>query len=100
MYVITKSLILVYLFVLGTPSIQYRCVFAHRKKKRCTSLQLFVLLFHQLIWAIPYPGGFKGFDKTIWEVAEYNKGDKPSITFKYYSKDGEEGTATTSFHEK
>ncbi|PWZ20659.1 Aldose 1-epimerase [Zea mays] len=36
-------------------------------------------------------GGFKGFDKTIWEVAEYNKGDKPSITFKYYSKDGEEG---------
>lgn len=36
-------------------------------------------------------GGFKGFDKTIWEVAEYNKGDKPSITFKYYSKNGEEG---------
>lgn len=36
-------------------------------------------------------GGFKGFDKTIWEVAEYNKGDNPSITFKYYSKDGEEG---------
>ncbi|XP_062211691.1 uncharacterized protein LOC133912794 [Phragmites australis] len=36
-------------------------------------------------------GGFKGFDKTIWEVAEYSKGDNPSITFKYYSKDGEEG---------
>ncbi|CAL4934487.1 unnamed protein product [Urochloa decumbens] len=36
-------------------------------------------------------GGFKGFDKTVWEVAEYNKGDNPSITFKYYSKDGEEG---------
>ncbi|WVZ59692.1 hypothetical protein U9M48_009802 [Paspalum notatum var. saurae] len=36
-------------------------------------------------------GGFKGFDKTIWKVAEYNKGDNPSITFKYHSKDGEEG---------
>ncbi|KAL6893478.1 hypothetical protein ACP4OV_007576 [Aristida adscensionis] len=36
-------------------------------------------------------GGFKGFDKAIWEVAAYNKGDNPSITFKYYSKDGEEG---------
>lgn len=36
-------------------------------------------------------GGFKGFDKTIWEVAEYNEGHNPSITFKYYSKDGEEG---------
>uniref|UniRef100_A0A0D9VVR6 Aldose 1-epimerase n=1 Tax=Leersia perrieri TaxID=77586 RepID=A0A0D9VVR6_9ORYZ len=36
-------------------------------------------------------GGFKGFDKIIWEVAEYIKGENPSITFKYYSKDGEEG---------
>ncbi|XP_072987539.1 uncharacterized protein [Typha latifolia] len=36
-------------------------------------------------------GGNKGFDKILWEVAEYNKGEKPSITFKYHSKDGEEG---------
>lgn len=36
-------------------------------------------------------GGFKGFDKIIWEVAEYNKGESSSITLKYYSKDGEEG---------
>uniref|UniRef100_J3LQC7 Aldose 1-epimerase n=1 Tax=Oryza brachyantha TaxID=4533 RepID=J3LQC7_ORYBR len=36
-------------------------------------------------------GGFKGFDKIIWEVAEYIKGENPSITFKYYSKDGDEG---------
>ncbi|KAM3209153.1 hypothetical protein ACQJBY_063695 [Aegilops geniculata] len=36
-------------------------------------------------------GGFKGFDKVIWEVTEYNKGKTPSITLKYYSKDGEEG---------
>ncbi|KAL5210590.1 hypothetical protein ABZP36_006213 [Zizania latifolia] len=36
-------------------------------------------------------GGFKGFDKIIWETAEYVKGESPSITFKYYSKDGEEG---------
>jgi hypothetical protein len=27
----------------------------------------------------------------LWEVAEHNKGEKPSITFKYHSKDGEEG---------
>jgi aldose 1-epimerase len=39
-----------------------------------------------------YSGGSKGFDKTIWEVTEYNKGNNPSITFKYFSKDGEEGT--------
>ncbi|KAL7139513.1 hypothetical protein ABFS83_09G057300 [Erythranthe nasuta] len=36
-------------------------------------------------------GGHKGFDKVIWEVAEYNQGDNPSITFKYHSRDGEEG---------
>ncbi|XP_021292294.1 aldose 1-epimerase [Herrania umbratica] len=36
-------------------------------------------------------GGFKGFDKKIWEVVEYKKGENPSITFKYHSADGEEG---------
>ncbi|KAL6552466.1 hypothetical protein OROHE_007830 [Orobanche hederae] len=36
-------------------------------------------------------GGHKGFDKVIWEVAEYKQGDTPSITFKYHSLDGEEG---------
>uniref|UniRef100_A0A7C9D9S6 Aldose 1-epimerase n=1 Tax=Opuntia streptacantha TaxID=393608 RepID=A0A7C9D9S6_OPUST len=36
-------------------------------------------------------GGDKGFDKRIWEVAEYKTGDAPSITFKYHSHDGEEG---------
>lgn len=36
-------------------------------------------------------GGNKGFDKVIWEVAEYKQGDTPSITFKYRSRDGEEG---------
>jgi aldose 1-epimerase len=49
--------------------------------------------------AVPYSGGFKGFDKTIWEVAEYNKGGNPSITFKYYSKDGEEGTVAVNYSE-
>lgn len=49
--------------------------------------------------AVPYSGGFKGFDKSIWEVAEYNKGDNPSITFKYHSKDGEEGTVIVNFSE-
>ncbi|KAF2309111.1 hypothetical protein GH714_000582 [Hevea brasiliensis] len=36
-------------------------------------------------------GGHKGFDKVIWEVAEYKKGENSSITFKYQSHDGEEG---------
>ncbi|CAM8974080.1 unnamed protein product [Rhodiola kirilowii] len=36
-------------------------------------------------------GGHKGFDKRIWEVVEQKAGDCPSITFKYYSQDGEEG---------
>ena len=37
-------------------------------------------------------GGNKGFDKKTWEVAGHKKdGDKPFITFKYHSADGEEG---------
>lgn len=36
-------------------------------------------------------GGQKGFDKVIWEVVNYKKDKNPSITFKYYSHDGEEG---------
>ncbi|KAF5734569.1 putative aldose-1-epimerase [Tripterygium wilfordii] len=36
-------------------------------------------------------GGLKGFDKVIWEVTDYKKGENPSITFKYHSHDGEEG---------
>ncbi|CAL9763974.1 unnamed protein product [Musa acuminata subsp. burmannicoides] len=36
-------------------------------------------------------GGKIGFDKVLWEVAEYNNDEFPSITFKYHSKDGEEG---------
>ncbi|KAK6927838.1 Aldose 1-/Glucose-6-phosphate 1-epimerase [Dillenia turbinata] len=36
-------------------------------------------------------GGNKGFDKVVWEVAEQNGGEKPSITLKYHSHDGEEG---------
>ncbi|KAL3818606.1 hypothetical protein ACJIZ3_004511 [Penstemon smallii] len=36
-------------------------------------------------------GGHKGYDKVIWDVAEYKQGDNPSITFKYHSHDGEEG---------
>uniref|UniRef100_A0A2P2KSI2 Uncharacterized protein MANES_14G171800 n=1 Tax=Rhizophora mucronata TaxID=61149 RepID=A0A2P2KSI2_RHIMU len=36
-------------------------------------------------------GGQKGFNKMIWEVVEHKKGEKPSITFKYHSHDGEEG---------
>ncbi|XP_028795936.1 aldose 1-epimerase-like [Neltuma alba] len=36
-------------------------------------------------------GGNMGFDKKVWEVIEYRKGETPSITFKYHSHDGEEG---------
>ncbi|KAL6001663.1 hypothetical protein ACLOJK_007403 [Asimina triloba] len=36
-------------------------------------------------------GGNKGFDKVIWEVVERKDGETPSITFKYHSRDGEEG---------
>lgn len=36
-------------------------------------------------------GGNKGFDKVLWEVVEHKDGDHPSITFKYQSRDGEEG---------
>ncbi|KAL9263990.1 Galactose mutarotase-like protein [Drosera capensis] len=36
-------------------------------------------------------GGHKGFDKQVWDVSEHKKGENPSITFKYLSRDGEEG---------
>lgn len=36
-------------------------------------------------------GGNKGFDKVLWEVVDHKDGDHPSITFKYQSRDGEEG---------
>ncbi|KAI8019951.1 Aldose 1-epimerase [Camellia lanceoleosa] len=36
-------------------------------------------------------GGFKGFDKVVWDVVEHKQGENPSITFKYHSHDGEEG---------
>ncbi|CAN6465981.1 unnamed protein product [Victoria cruziana] len=36
-------------------------------------------------------GGEKGFDKVVWEVVEKKSGDEPSVTFQYYSQDGEQG---------
>ncbi|XP_072988528.1 uncharacterized protein [Typha latifolia] len=36
-------------------------------------------------------GGFKGFDKVLWEVSEYNNGEIPSITFMHHSRDRKEG---------
>ncbi|KAH7556990.1 hypothetical protein ACOSP7_026330 [Xanthoceras sorbifolium] len=36
-------------------------------------------------------GGVKGFDKVVWEVVDRKDGEHPSITFKYQSRDGEEG---------
>ncbi|KAK6925306.1 Aldose 1-/Glucose-6-phosphate 1-epimerase, partial [Dillenia turbinata] len=36
-------------------------------------------------------GGFKGYDKVVWEVADREVGENPSITFKYRSHHGEEG---------
>ena len=39
-------------------------------------------------------GGTKGFDKVVWDMVEYKNGEIPSITFKYHSKDGEEGKDT------
>jgi hypothetical protein len=48
------------------------------------------------IFIIFFPiGGHNGFDKKLWEVAEYKKGENPSITFKYHSCDGEEGIYNT-----
>ena len=42
-------------------------------------------------------GGLKGFDKVVWEVVEHKDGECPSITFRYHSKDGEEGTLISIF---
>lgn len=36
-------------------------------------------------------GGNKGFNKVLWEVIEHKDEEIPAITFKYHSKDGEEG---------
>jgi len=42
-------------------------------------------------------GGNVGFDKRVWEVVEHKKGETPSITFKYHSQDGEEGSVCSLF---
>lgn len=52
---------------------------------------LWFLLADFLIYA-QILGGNVGFDKKVWEVIEYKKGETPSITFKYESHDGEEGS--------
>lgn len=36
-------------------------------------------------------GGFEGFDSKVWEVVSYEDKEVPSVTFRYISKDGEEG---------
>ncbi|SRR3989339_231069 len=36
-------------------------------------------------------GGFKGFDRVVWEAAEVRKSDAIGLELKYLSKDGEEG---------
>ncbi|KAK9271725.1 hypothetical protein L1049_002088 [Liquidambar formosana] len=43
-------------------------------------------------------GGHKGFDKVVWEVVEHINGENPSITFKYHSRDGEEGFPSFSVY--
>lgn len=42
-------------------------------------------------------GGNKGFNKVLWEVVEYKNDKNPSVTFKYHSKDGEEGKQHSFF---
>lgn len=36
-------------------------------------------------------GGKEGFDKKVWDVIELTEEPNPSVTFQYYSVDGEEG---------
>ena len=38
-------------------------------------------------------GGFKGFDKVVWDIVEHKQGEYPSITVEYHSCDGEEGNS-------
>lgn len=39
-----------------------------------------------------------GFDKKVWAVVDRKEGETPSITFKYHSADGEEGTVYPSLY--
>jgi aldose 1-epimerase len=39
-------------------------------------------------------GGLKGFDKVVWDATVADS-TQPSLTLKYVSKDGEEGTPAT-----
>ena len=36
-------------------------------------------------------GGISGFDKKVWDIIELTQEPNPSVTFHYYSEDGEEG---------
>lgn len=38
-------------------------------------------------------GGIKGFDKKVWDVIAISQAPQPSVTFQYFSLDGEEGFA-------
>lgn len=59
-------------------------------------IYIILIFLRLLLFLLPPPGGFKGFDKVVWEVAEYKKGENPSITFKYRSRDDEEGSLSLS----
>lgn len=66
--------------------------------KLISMIYIILIFLRLLLFLLPPPpqGGFKGFDKVVWEVAEYKKGENPSITFKYRSRDGEEGSLSLS----
>lgn len=47
-------------------------------------------------------GGTRGFDKVLWDVVEVVSGERPSVTFRYVSPDGDQGypgtlTATATY---
>lgn len=60
-----------------------------RGNQLCTELNVTLLMLSL--------GGHIGFDKRVWEVVEHKKCGEPSITFKYHSQDGEEGSLLPPF---
>lgn len=36
-------------------------------------------------------GGTQGFDKVLWDVVEVDSGERPQVTFRYVSRDGDQG---------
>ncbi|KAJ0105256.1 hypothetical protein Patl1_19597 [Pistacia atlantica] len=59
------------------------------------SLHVPIVVQQKLVFCFQ-AGGFKGYDKVIWKVAEQKNSENPSVAFNYHSRDGEQNVSVTA----